>query len=105
MKNEISKGGDNMLNKKRFFLREARNSPKKEFEKKPLKNVISFKVNDMEKKMLEKLTRTTSKTSPTSCGRLWKSGNPGGPNSAWKSNRNSTNFLTNFHPVFPDETD
>jgi len=60
--NEISKGGDKMTYKKKSFPRGQRKSLKKENGKMPLQNVVSFKINDQEKKLLENLTQSTSKS-------------------------------------------
>ena len=51
-----------MTFKKKSFPRGQRKSLKKEQGKMPLQNVISFKINDQEKKLLEKLTQSTSKS-------------------------------------------
>jgi len=51
-----------MTYKKKSFSRAQRKSVKKEHGKMPLQNVLSFKINDQEKQLLEKLTQSTSKS-------------------------------------------
>lgn len=45
-----------------IFTREAKAAKKKRKETEQLQNVISLRINDDEKKTLEKLTKTTSKS-------------------------------------------
>lgn len=47
---------------RKLFVRESKSSRKKLKETEPLQNVISMRINDDEKKTLEKLTKTTSKS-------------------------------------------
>lgn len=47
---------------RKLFTRESKVSRKKRKETEQLQNVISLRINDDEKKMLEKLTKTTSKS-------------------------------------------
>jgi hypothetical protein len=47
---------------KNIFTREPKSSRKKKKETDQVQNVISLRINDDEKKMLEKLTKTTSKS-------------------------------------------
>jgi len=45
-----------------LFIRESKSTKKKRKETDQLQNVISLRINDDEKKTLEKLTKTTSKS-------------------------------------------
>lgn len=45
-----------------LFIREPKSAKKKRKETEQLQNVISLRINDDEKKTLEKLTKTTSKS-------------------------------------------
>lgn len=47
---------------RKLFTREVKASRKKRNETEQLQNVISLRINDDEKKTLEKLTKTTSKS-------------------------------------------
>jgi len=47
---------------RKLFTRESKASRKKRKKTEQLQNVISLRINDDEKKMLEKLTKTTSKS-------------------------------------------
>ena len=47
---------------RKLFTRESKASRKKRKETEHLQNVISLRINDDEKKMLEKLIKTTSKS-------------------------------------------
>jgi len=47
---------------KNLFIREPKPSKKKRKESEQLQNVISLRINDDEKRALEKLTKTTSKS-------------------------------------------
>jgi hypothetical protein len=47
---------------KNLFIREPKSTKKKRKETEQLQNVISLRINDDEKKTLEKLTKTTSKS-------------------------------------------
>jgi flagellum-specific peptidoglycan hydrolase FlgJ len=47
---------------RKLFTRESKASRKKRKETEQLQNVISLRINDDEKKALEKLTKTTSKS-------------------------------------------
>jgi hypothetical protein len=47
---------------RKLFIREAKSSKKKKKETEQLQNVISLRINDDEKKTLEKLITTTSKS-------------------------------------------
>lgn len=47
---------------RKLFTRESNASRKKRKETEPLQNVISMRINDDEKRTLEKLTKTTSKS-------------------------------------------
>ncbi|MFZ2950285.1 MAG: ribbon-helix-helix protein, CopG family [Desulfuromonadaceae bacterium] len=47
---------------KNLFIREPKSSKKKRKESEQLQNVISLRINDDEKRALEKLTKTTSKS-------------------------------------------
>ncbi len=47
---------------RKLFIREAKSSKKKQKETEQLQNVISLRINDDEKKTLEKLITTTSKS-------------------------------------------
>ena len=47
---------------RKLFIRESKASRKKRKKTEQLQNVISLRINDDEKKMLEKLTKTTSKS-------------------------------------------
>ena len=51
-----------MSYKKKQHAREPRKSNKTTEEKTPLQNVISMRISDQEKKKLEKLTKSTSKS-------------------------------------------
>jgi len=47
---------------RKLFTREPKSSAKKRKESEQVQNVISLRINDEEKRMLEKLTKTTSKS-------------------------------------------
>lgn len=47
---------------KNIFIRETKSSKKKRKETEQLQNVISLRINDEEKRALEKLTKSTSKS-------------------------------------------
>ncbi len=47
---------------KKLFIRESKTARKKRKETEQLQNVISLRINDEEKKALEKLTKSTSKS-------------------------------------------
>ena len=47
---------------KNLFIREPKSTKKKRKETEQVQNVISLRINDDEKKTLEKLTKTTSKS-------------------------------------------
>ena len=51
-----------MPNTKNLFIREPKSTKKKRKETEQVQNVISLRINDDEKKTLEKLTKTTSKS-------------------------------------------
>ena len=51
-----------MPHNKNFVSKEPSSSKKKRNRIEPLQNVISLRINDNEKKSLEKLTKTTSKS-------------------------------------------
>ncbi len=51
-----------MSRNKTLFVRDPKSSKKKRKETEQLQNVISLRINDEEKKALEKLTKSTSKS-------------------------------------------
>ena len=53
---------DKMPYNRKHCTRESRQPKRKVGENIPLQNIISLRISDQEKKMLEKLTRTTSKS-------------------------------------------
>lgn len=51
-----------MSHSKNLFIREPKSAKKKREKSEQLQNVISLRINDEEKKALEKLTKSTSKS-------------------------------------------
>lgn len=51
-----------MSHNRNLFIREPKSSRKKRKEAEQLQNVISLRINDEEKRALEKLTKSTSKS-------------------------------------------